>query len=167
MRWLIMFIVLLGGATHEIFAADNPAKPKTATSTCTFQDGKQMSVRYEAGGVGKKGLPQGELWPPSGSPMLLFTQVALSVANSDIPAAAYSAYLIPEKDKWTLVINKAVSAGSPYDQQQDLVRVPMQIGHLGRPMKNVKVVFGHVAPKQCNMRIYSGKIGAWAEFNEK
>ena len=44
--------------------------------------------------------------------------------------------------------------------------MPMQSGHLSEPQPFV-VSFGHIAPKQCNMRIYDGKIGTWAEFKEK
>jgi hypothetical protein len=29
------------------------------------------------------------------------------------------------------------------------------------------MVFAHMAPKQCNIRIYEGKTGTWAEFLEK
>ena len=35
-------------------------------------------------------------------------------------------YLIPGEDEWTLVINKNVTAGSKYDEGDDLVRAPMQ-----------------------------------------
>ena len=168
MRRLVILILLFSGAGQEILAADSSPKSKTAARTCTFQDGKQLTVRYELGGMSKdKELPMDVLWPSNGSPMYLFTQVELSLANSAIPVGAYSMYVIPGKEHWTLVINKGVSASIPYDQQQDLLRAPMQIGQLGQPANQVKVIFGHVAPKQCNMRIYYGKTGAWVEFKEK
>ena len=167
MRFLIALVLLFSGAAQEILIAQNPSAPKTVTPSCTFSDGQQISVRYEPEVSKMAELPMGELWPPSSSPIYLFTPVELSLANSDIPPAAYSMYVIPGKQTWTLVINKGVSAGRPYDQQQDLLRAPLQIGHLSHAVPRVKVVFGHVAPKQCNMRIYYGKIGVWAEFKEK
>ena len=138
----------------------------TSTAACTFADGKQLSVQYEKiASVQKVDLTEGKLWMPGAKPMLLFTQADLSIGTSRIPIGAYSLYLIPGKDHWTLVINKNVNKGE-YDQQQDLVRVPMEVGQLSSP-EQFNLFFAHLAPKQCNMRIYDGKTGAWAEFHEK
>ena len=54
-----------------------------------------------------------------------------------------------------------------YDEKQDLVRIPMEIGQSESLVAEVQVAFAHIAPKQCNMRLYYEKIGAWAEFHEK
>ena len=149
----------------KMFAQKVPSA--TAETACTFADGKQLSLRYNRVSGGRKEEPPlGEVWAPGGSAMNLFTQVDLSAGNSEIPIDAYSMYIIPEKKSWTLIINKGVVAGSKYDEQQDLVRVPMQIGHLST-MVDFKATFVHIAPKQCNLRIYSGKIGSWVEFKEK
>jgi DUF2911 family protein len=166
MRCLVLFAVLLCGVP-QILAQNNPAKTQPATATCSFEDENQVTVRYEPGAsVPKKPLPQGQLWPPSGSPMYLFTQAELTIGNTTLPVGAYSMYVIPEKNKWTLIINKNVSAGAPYSQQNDLVRVPMELGHLSDPQP-FTVAFGRIAPKQCSMRIYYETAGVWAEFDEK
>lgn len=47
------------------------------------------------------------------------------------------------------------------------MRTPMQIGQIDNPVKQPKVAFDHVAPKQCNMRLYFEKSGAWAEIRER
>jgi len=51
-------------------------------------------------------------------------------------------YVIPEKHSWTLVVNKNVTAGSKYDEKQDLVRAPMQLGETDNPVKPPEVAFG-------------------------
>ena len=99
--------------------------------------------------------------------MFLFTQSALSLGNSQIPIGAYSIYFIPGKEDWTLILNKNVTEDSKYDEHQDLSRVEMQIGQISQPYQQFTVIFGHVAPKQCNLRMYVGKIGTWAEFKEQ
>jgi hypothetical protein len=99
--------------------------------------------------------------------MYLFTEAAISISNTEIPVGAYSMYVIPEKKQWTLIINKSVNEGKAYQQQQDVVRVALDTGDLSEPSEQIKLAFGHLAPKQCNLRIYYGKIGAWAEFEEK
>jgi hypothetical protein len=67
----------------------------------------------------------------------------------------------------TLIVNKNVKDNTFYDQQQDLVRAKMEIAEMTSEGDNVKIVFGHIAPKQCNMRIYRAKTAGWAEFKEK
>jgi len=107
------------------------------------------------------------LWTPGKTPMLLFTEAALSVGTSEIPIGAYSVYVIPQKGSWTLVLNKNVTAGSKYDEHQDLLRAPMQIGQVDQPEKQFRVLFGHLSPKVCGLRMYYGKTGSWMEFQEK
>ena len=98
--------------------------------------------------------------------MFLLTQSDLTLNSSAIPVGAYSMFVIPDDTQWTLTVNKNVKEGSAYDPTQDLVHAPIQIGHLSSKDENVKIVFGHVANKQCNLRIYRGETGAWAEFKE-
>lgn len=76
-------------------------------------------------------------------------------------------YIIPEKENWTLIVNRNATAGSKYEESQDLVRAPMQVGQTDSPVKTVQVAFAHVAPKECNLRLYYETSGAWAEFLEK
>jgi hypothetical protein len=127
-----------------------------------------MSVRYNTGvSADTKQPSKGKVWAPGESPMILFTQTGLSVGNSSIGTDAYSLYVVPGDKDWTLIVNKGVKPGSPYDERQDLLRTPMEIGEVSPPEKEFSVSFAHVAPKQCNMRIYYGGTGAWAEFREK
>jgi hypothetical protein len=169
MRWLALFIALFGSAAQSISAQQNS---DVSTTTCTFEDGKQLGVRYtpessKPESSKKEEMHTNELWPSSSSPMYLFTPTDLTIAGSAIPEGAYSMYVIPEKEKWTLIVDKNVSPGSLYDRKQDLLRTPMQLGQLSEPQRNIDVAFSHIAPRQCNLRIYYGKTGAWVEFKEK
>ena len=92
---------------------------------------------------------------------------ALTLEKSQIPAGAFSLYLIPQKDRWILVVNKNVNAGSKYDERQDIARAPMQMGQLGEPTSTLEVSFGRMGPRDCSLRVYFGKTGGWAEFLEK
>jgi hypothetical protein len=142
------------------------AQQADSTATCTFQDGKQMSIQYDNSATVKNAnLSSGKMWTPGDKPMVLFTQTDLTIANTQIPVGAYSVYLIPGNDRWTLVINKNVKPGE-YKPQQDLVRAPMDVAKISQTQP-FSMVFAHMAPKQCNIRIYEGKTGTWAEFHEK
>jgi hypothetical protein len=162
-----MFLVGLLLSTGAV-AQDPASQPATSTAVCTFADQKQMSVRYNQLVVDKKDeLPLGKLWTPGDAPMDLFTETPLLLNSKEIPVGAYRVYLIPEKDKWTLIVNKDVTAGSKYDEQQDLVRAPMQTGKLPQAEPRFSIYFGHIAPKQCSMRVDVGKTRAWVDFDEK
>ena len=146
-------------------AQDSGVQP--ANTVCTLADGKQLSIQYTpAGPVGDK-LPNGQPWQPGGKPVLLFTQAPLVAAGSGIPIGAFSIYLLPADKTWTLIVNRNVTAGSQYDQKQDITRLPMQRGQVGENNNHVKFVLVHGAPRQCNIRVYLGKKAGWAELQEK
>ena len=168
MRGFGQWIILLISST---FAAPLNAAQTTSTApaaaVCTFADGQQISVRYDRESTNARALQSDEVWMPGASPMILFTQTALSVGNVNVPIGAYSLYIIPVARQWTLVVNKNVNPGAKYDQQQDIVRVPMQSGGLSEPVSGVQVVFAHLEPKKCNMRLYRANKGVWASFEER
>jgi Protein of unknown function (DUF2911) len=169
---MLRFLVsaLLSGAVAGTSWGQQPSTDAGAqTATCSFQDGKQISVRYNnnEASAGKEEVPAGKVWTPGGQPMLLFTQAELSTDKAKIPVGAYSMYILRDRGNWTLVLNKNVSVESKYDKHQDLLRMGMLVGQLSQPEKQFSVVFGHSEPKQCNMRIYYGSSGTWAEFQER
>jgi len=165
MNKLMMTAALLVSAVCIAEAQSNPNS--TPTAFCSFQDGKQITVRYANETSTGRDLPPGKEWTPGGQPMLLFTQAPLSADNTDIPVGAYSMYIVRERNDWTLVVNKNVSSASKYDKHLDVVRMGMLMAQLSEPQKEFTVAFGHTDPKQCNMRIYYGRSGTWAEFKEK
>lgn len=154
LSFIVVFSICCSAQTHQ-----------TQTSACNFDDGKQISVRYQPD-ISSHKLSEGKVWSPGGSPMFLFTSSPLDVSNSKIAIGAYSMYLVPQRDNWTLVLNKNVTPESKYDEHQDLLRDAMEVGQLSAPQP-FQVIFAHVGPKQCNMRIYQGKTGIWTEFKEQ
>lgn len=139
---------------------------QSRSSVCTFNDGRQISVRYSAVPIRSLKLSDGRVWPSDELPIYLFTSAPLRVETESIPAGAYSLYVVPGKQKWTLVLNKNVSSPQ-YDEKQDLVRTTMDIGKVTNPETNISLDFGHIGPGQCNLRFYFGNTGAWIEFKEQ
>ncbi|HEV2714567.1 MAG TPA: DUF2911 domain-containing protein [Terriglobales bacterium] len=165
MRILCAVLLYQGMLATAGLAQDT--KQEAATTTCTFEDGSEISVRYIPVETNREKIQNGKVWAPGGSPMVLFTPAALTLEKSQIPAGAFSLYLIPQKDRWTLVVNKNVSAGNRYDERQDIARAAMEMGQLGEPTSTLELSFGHMGPKHCSLRVYFGKTGGWAEFLEK
>src|ERR1700691_1857668 len=138
----------------------------TGTAFCDFDDNQEISVRYN--NAASKDEPRnGKVWLPGGSPLTLFAGAAVSLNNTPIPAGAYSVYIIPNRKDWTLVVNKNVTPGAAYDQAQDVARGPMELGEVDSPAGQLQVSFAHTAAKTCSIRLYYGKVGAFAEFLEK
>jgi len=84
-----------------------------------------------------------------------------------IPVGAFSMYVIPNKKDWTLIVNKNVTAGSKYEESQDLARSSMELGNLSQPVKPLQVVLAHMGAKLCSIRLYYGTVGVLTEFTEK
>ncbi len=165
-RWMgisvLAVVWFLGSAS--LGALDPP--PEQTSTECTFDDGKEVSIRYTPASSNEK-LPKNDVWTPGGSPAFLFSQTDLTLGASRIPVGAYSLYFIPAKGKWTLIVNKGVNAGAKYDAQQDVARAAMDTAELGHPADRLKVVLVKAAPQECNVRIYFGKTGAYgANFQE-
>ena len=169
MRVLAVCILFIA---HSLLAAPlappDDSSEKTASASCDFDDGLEVTVHYSEAVVTSKDEPHnGKVWVPAGSPITLFTQVPLILNHVEIPVGAYSLYVMPNKKEWTLIVSKNVTNPKTYDQTQDLARAPMELGQVNSPPKQLQVSFAHVAPKQCSIRIYYETTGAFVEFNEK
>jgi hypothetical protein len=166
MRRVVMILLLAGALVYPsaTFAQNSSA----SSAVCTFTDGNQISLRYnQAKFSSKDQAPMGKAWSPDGVRMDLFTDTALNISNTIIPAGAYSFYFIPEKDAWTFVINKDVTAGAPYNQQEDIARKKMSMEKLEDAEPRLNIYFGHLAPKQCTMRVDYGKVRAVGDVIEQ
>jgi len=166
---LAVLLTLLAGQfllARVSFAQQDDAN--SATSFCDFADGQEVSIRYSTATASSKDEPHpGKVWMPGGSPITLFANTPLVLNGSPIPTGAYSVYVIPNKKDWTLIVNKNVTAGAPYDEKDDIARAPMELGEVDATPKQLEASFAHSRPKVCSIRLYYGKIGAFADFNEK
>ncbi len=145
-------------------AAQSGAAP-TSSTACNLEDGRQVQMRYVV--ASSKDKPaNGKPWSPGGSPMTLFTEAQLTLGSSVIPLGAYSVYPIPAKDHWTLVVNKNVTAGTPYDEKQDIARAVMETDQTDQPAVALEVAFAHVGAR-CTLRIYTGKTASFVDFTAK
>lgn len=138
----------------------------SSTTTCTLEDGRQVYIRYNAVTAKSDKPANGKPWAPGGSPMTLFTEAPLSFAGAAIPVGAYTVYPIPAKDKWTLAVNRNVTAGSAYDEKQDIVRSPIETDQVPPTSDALEVAFAHYGSK-CTLRIVFGKAASFADFIAK
>ncbi len=159
-RFVVAVLSLLAAAC----AAQQPEPSSTAS--CNLDDGRQVYIRYNPVSAKSEKISNGKPWSPGGAPMTLFTEAQLSFGGSTIPVGAYTVYPIPARDKWTLVVNKNVTAGTPYDEKQDIARAPMETDQVSENAAELEVAFAHVGEK-CTLRIYYGKSASFAPFTAR
>jgi len=170
MRLAALVILLLSQCislcSHLAYAQQTDSN--SATAFCDFADGQEVSIRYSTATVSSKDEPHnGKVWLPGGSPITLFTNAPLTLNGSQIPIGAYTVYVIPNKKDWTLIVNKNVTSGAPYDEKDDVARAPMELGEVDSTPKQLEASFAHSSAKVCSIRLYYGKVGAFVEFDEK
>ena len=167
----IMLAYSCGLAVAQNSTSTNPGP---ATASCNFNDQQQLAVQYQKLKLSKKEkdflgheVPYGKVWEPGKEPLTLFTNSPVTVGGTQVPVGAYTMYLIPDKEQWTLVISKNTNKSAAYDQSQDLLRAPMQVGQLPSPEPQFSVYFAHTGPKECTMRIDVVNTRAWVPFEQK
>jgi hypothetical protein len=161
----VLLTLSLGGTLR---AQDDPSP----AATCNFDQEKQLMVQYQHVPINLKKpiniqVPFGKVWAPGGKPMTLFTNTPVQIGSKELAVGAYTLFVIPNSKQWTLIVSKSTDTSGAYDQGQDLVRVPMDAGELPSPEADLTVSFGHVAPRQCNIRIDLDKYGHFAEFHQR
>jgi hypothetical protein len=169
MRATAICIAVLGQmlVANPALAQQQSADANSATVFCDFDDNQEISVRYNNVVSSKDEPHNGKVWLPGGSPLTFFVGAPISLKNTPIPVGAYSVYVIPNRKEWTLIVNKNVTPGAAYDQTQDIARGPMELGEVDSPPGQLQVSLAHTGPKQCSIRLYYGKVGAFTEFVEK
>lgn len=68
---------------------------------------------------------------------------AATIGGKKIKAGIYSLFAIPNKDKWTIIINKQVDkwGAFTYDQTKDVVRTDVDVKSLEKPLEVLSITF--------------------------
>lgn len=170
MRYLVALLAL---SISPVCTPALLAQVSSATATCTFDSNKQMSVEYQRISIDPEKpvfghrIPYGKVWAPGGKPMTLFINSPVTLEGKNIPVGAYTMFVLPTQNEWTLVVSKDTDTSGNYDKQQDLMRVPMEYGQLPSPEGQFSIYFAHIAPNQCSMRLDLADSRAWTVFQEE
>ena len=175
MRRMFAFTVLILALAMSslAMAADSKSDATEQVASCDMDNGNQVAIRYlpvtakgkseEFGGS----IRYGTVWSPNGRAMVLFASGPAAVENKDLGAGAYTLYLIPNKNDWTLVVSKETDTKAKYDESKDVARVPMELGDLPTPHPTFEVMLGTIGPNRCSLRVYWQEKGAFATIDGK
>ena len=97
--------------------------------------------------------PFGKVWRAGANEsteIRFFTPV--TIGGKQIPAGTYSLFAIPEKDKWTIIINGITNrwGAFTYDQSKDIARVTVPVKPLNDSLEAFSIMFAD-APNGANM----------------
>ncbi len=146
-------------APRSIGQQDKSQRPSPpAQAQFHFADGKTVTVDYSSPRAkGRKiygGLvPYGQVWRAGANEATTFvTDTAVTVGGKKVPAGGYTLFVIPNQDKWTLIISKTTKndKGGPLwgtnyaGEAQDLARVDMKASTLPAPVENFTIALDKV-----------------------
>ena len=134
---IILLPVLIGFAIGYLtgFQAAQPAVRFSPMDRAEINhDGKTIAIDYSRPYVRKRTIfgelvPFGQVWRSGANEATaLTTDADLEIGDTAIPAGAYTIYTVPNRDRWTLIINRQTGQwGTSYDPTQDLARVEMRV----------------------------------------
>jgi hypothetical protein len=68
---------------------------------------------------------------------------AVTIGGTNIPAGSYSLFAIPEKDKWTIIINKEVDmwGAYAYDESKNIAKVTVPVKSVSTVIEALSIAF--------------------------
>ena len=165
------FLILSTFALAQRDKSQRPSPPEKAN--CSFSNGKTIAVDYSSPRVkGRKVfgdlVPYGEVWRTGANEATTFvTNTDLTAGGKSIPAGNYTIFTVPDKDKWTLIVNKKTGEwGIPYKYESDeLARVDMSVSAVSAPVENFTIAFDQ-GGSACTMNITWENTRASINFSE-
>jgi len=114
----------------------------------TTVDGVHVEIEYSRPYVRGRRIfgelvPFDEVWRTGANEATaLATDGDLRIGDALVPAGEYTLYTIPGESAWTLIVNRDTGQwGTTYDDERDLVRIPMRSGTLAEPVEQFTIRF--------------------------
>ena len=141
---------------------NRPSPP--ASASCDLGGGKTVKTDYSSPRLkGRKMIgehePYGKVWRNGANEATtLVTSADLTIAGKTVPAGSYTLFVVPDPDKWTLIVNKKTTNagkplwGIPYTYEADeLARVDMKLSPVSPPVENFTIAYDKTATG-CTLR---------------
>ena len=137
-------------AARPAAAQQQGQQPLSPRDTVHFQAPSGQHVYIDYGRPAMRGrrimgelVPFGRVWRTgANAATTLVTPVDLQIGETRIPRGTYTLYTIPSQGGWTLIVNRQTGQwGTQYEQARDLVRIPMRVSSLERPVERFTIGF--------------------------
>jgi Protein of unknown function (DUF2911) len=130
-------------------AQENRKSPHDTASVSL--GGKNVTITYGRPylhgrkAIGGSLVPFGQVWRTGADEATKLTSDAdLLIGDLKVPEGSYSLFTIPEKEHWTLIVNKVADqwGAFKYDSSKDLGRTPLKVEHLSSPVEEFTISLG-------------------------
>jgi len=162
----ILFVFIVCNTSFPQQGGNNGPSPR-AQARCNFSDEEAITVDYFSPSMGGRRIfgglvPYGKVWRTGNEATTFATDEDLvALKGTNIPAGSYTIVMVPNPDKWTLIINK-----NTVYESGELVRVPMSVKRLSVPIENFTISFDQGAGS-CTMRVSWENTQASLEFAKR
>ncbi len=120
-----------------------------------------IELSYSRPGIKKRKIfgdlvPYGKVWRTGANNATTLTfGDDVTINGTKIPAGKYGLLTIPDKKSWTIIITKQTDVTSPaaYKQASDVVRIPVEVKKLDRPLETFTMQFANVKPTSCELQM--------------
>jgi hypothetical protein len=157
----LCFILLTGISLNA--GAQAPRIPEASPTQTIIQDfglGK-VTITYSRPNVKGRVIfgginPYGQVWRTgaNAATTINFTENVI-VAGHNVPAGTYSLFTIPEKDEWTVILNKTVKQWGAYSYKEadDLLRFKVKPIYLDEKRETFTIQFANETTKSSDLYI--------------
>lgn len=158
--YLLVATMLLACLSYKSYA-QVPRIPEASSTQTIIQDfglGK-ITITYSRPNVKDRKIfggiiPWGEVWRTgaNAATTITFTEKVLIEGNS-VPAGTYSLFSIPEKNEWTIILNKVVKQWGAYSykQSEDFVRFKIKPLRVSEKRETFTMAFANSTTKATDL----------------
>jgi len=158
--YLLVATMLLACLSYKSYA-QVPRIPEASSTQTIIQDfglGK-ITITYSRPNVKDRKIfggiiPWGEVWRTgaNAATTITFTEKVLVEGNS-VPAGTYSLFSIPEKNEWTIILNKVVKQWGAYSykQTEDFVRFKIKPLRVSEKRETFTMAFANSTTKSTDL----------------
>jgi len=143
--------------------AQAPRIPEASSTQTIIQDfglGK-ITITYSRPNVKGRVIfgginPWGQVWRTgaNAATTINFSEKVIMGGHS-VPAGSYSLFTIPDKDVWTIILNKTVKQWGAYSYKEadDFLRFQVKPVHLDEKRETFTIQFTNVTTKSCDLHL--------------
>lgn len=171
---MLRFLLAASALACTAYAQFSPPEQTSVTI-----GGKTISIHYSAPSVhgrkifGPGGLvshdPTYPVWRAGANDATaLHTDADLDIGGLRVPKGDYTLWVLPESNKWTLIVNKQTGQwGLEYHQDRDLGRVAMSTNKPSKSVETLKIALSSTSGNQGKLEIAWDNYDASVPFTVK
>ena len=171
-RIAILTLILILSATHAAFAAPPRVSPTASASQVVGVS--EIDVAYARPSVNERAIwgelvPYGQIWRTGANEA---TKITFShdakVEGKPIAAGTYALFTLPEKGKWTVILNKEAEQWGAFnhDAEKDALRVEVR-PEAAPHQEQFAIGFADVDTRSAKVVMHWEKLAAASRWNSR